>query len=57
MVDGFSGWSYVVAFRDTKTSARAIMGHICFFLSVGAPVAFCSDNGNNSVWQNSGFPL
>lgn len=57
MVDGFSGWSYVVAFRDTKISARAIMGHIRFFLSVGALVAFCSDNGNDSVRQNSDFPL
>ncbi|XP_045025183.1 uncharacterized protein LOC123469907 [Daphnia magna] len=46
IVDSFSGWPHVVAFRDIKTSARAIIGHIrTFFSSVGAPVAFWSDNG------------
>ncbi len=46
IVDSFSGWPHVVAFRDKKTSARAIIGHIrTFFSSVGAPIAFWSDNG------------
>ena len=46
MVDNFSGWPHVVAFRDTKTSARDVIGHIRkFFSSVGAPVTFWSDNG------------
>jgi transposase InsO family protein len=46
MVDSFSGWPHVVAFSDTKTSARAIIGHIrTFFSSVGVPVTFWSDNG------------
>lgn len=46
IVDSFSGWPHVVAFRDIKTSARTIIGHIrTFFSSVGAPVAFWSDNG------------
>jgi hypothetical protein len=46
MVDSFSVWPHVVAFRDTKTSARNVIGHIRhFFLSVGAPTTFWSDYG------------
>ncbi len=46
MVDNFSGWPHVVAFRDTKTSERNVIGHIRnFFSSVGVPVTFRSDNG------------
>ena len=45
MVDSFSGWPHVVAFRDTKTSARNVIGHIRnFFSSEGAPVTFWPDN-------------
>lgn len=46
MIDSFSGWSHVVAFRDTNTSARKIIEHVrSFFSNVGAPLAFWSDNG------------
>ena len=46
MVDSFSGWPHVVAFRDTNTSARKIIEHIRnFFSNVGAPISFWSDNG------------
>jgi hypothetical protein len=46
MVDKFSGWPHVVAFRDKKTTARNVIGHCrSFFSNVGAPVTFWSDNG------------
>lgn len=46
LVDGFSGWPHVVAFRDTNTTARRVVDHIRnFFSNVGAPLAFWSDNG------------
>jgi hypothetical protein len=46
MVDSFSGWPHVVTFRDTKTLARNVIGHIRnFFSSVEAPVTFWYDNG------------
>ena len=47
MVDSFSDWPHMVAFRDTNTSEREIIEHVrSFFSNVGALLSFWSDNGS-----------
>ena len=45
LVDQYSGWPHVVAFQDVNTSAKRVIS-ACreFFISVGVPVKYWSDN-------------
>ena len=46
LVDQFSGWPHVVRFPNKSTSAKTVIDAMRdFFMSVGAPVRFWSDNG------------
>jgi len=46
LVDQYSGWPHVVAFSDSNTSAKRVITAVReFFISVGVPVKFWSDNG------------
>jgi hypothetical protein len=46
LVDQFSGWPHVVRFPNKNTSAKKIVDALReFFICVGAPVKFWSDNG------------